>query len=297
MELWLFQKMRLQLHEYNFSPSAAISALNNKINGEDEHLSFIDVNKQDKAYGPYITVTNQENVQWVAATQFCHNVKSTVRGQEGMQYQNCGQFLLLNGYSTDSTNNPPKANNLLFRSDLPPKYLKTTRPHQAEDGEGNQDPIPIIIWFSCHAPISSIQAQYGNLIYPSNAIDTRINKFKTNPQNATIEGVPQNEQRGKELDIELLRSDGLYNEYRKAVGFKNPAVPEDIFKKTMPFFMVRFTPNIKLMQSKDLIIRMPGFSGAGNIGAQNAKVSIIYGQLKSFNISPSGIISESISSF
>ena len=95
----------------------------------------------------------------------------------------------------------------------------------------------------------------------------------------------------------MLRTDGLYNEYRKAVGFNNPAVPEDIFKKTMPFFMVRFTPNIKLMQSKDLIIRMPGFSGAGNIGAQNAKVSIIYGQLKSFNISPSGIVNENINTF
>ena len=291
--IMLIKRMKLQLHEYNFSPSAAFSAINNKIHGENEHLSFIDVNKQDRDYSSYLTVPSLENVQWVAVTQFCHNVfsKTGPNDADNAQYQNCGQFLLLNGYSTDSTNNPPKANNLLFRSDLPPKYLKTTRPN----GEG--DPIPIIIWFSCHAPMSSIQAQYGNLIYPSNAIDTRINKFKTNPENATIEEVPHNEQRGKELDIELLRTDGLYNEYRKAVGFKNPAVPEDIFKKTMPFFMVRFTPNIKLMQSKDLIIRMPGFSGAGNIGAQNAKVSIIYGQLKSFNISPSGIISESISSF
>ena len=65
----------------------------------------------------------------------------------------------------------------------------------------------------------------------------------------------------------------------------------------MPFFMVRFTPNIKLMQTGDIIIRMPGFSGTGNIGAQNAKVSIIYGQLKSFNISPSGIISENTGSY
>ena len=291
----LIKKMSLQLHEYNFSPSAAFSAINNKINGENEHLSFIDVNKQDRDYSSYITVPSLENVQWVAVTQFCHNVfsKTGPNDADKAQYQNCGQFLLLNGYSTNSTNNPPKANNLLFRSDLPPKYLKTTRPNQGQP----ENPIPIIIWFSCHAPISSIQAQYGNLIYPSNAIDTRINKFKTNPENATIEEVPHNEQIGKELDIELLRSDGLYNEYRKAVGFKNPAVPEDIFKKTMPFFMVRFTPNIKLMQSKDLIIRMPGFSGAGNIGAQNAKVSIIYGQLKSFNISPSGIISENVSSF
>ena len=293
--IMVIKRMKLQLHEYNFSPSAAFSAINNKINGENEHLSFIDVNKQDRDYSSYLTVPSLDNVQWVAVTQFCHNVfsKTGPNDADKAQYQNCGQFLLLNGYSTDSTNNPPKANNLLFRSDLPPKYLKTTRPNEGHP----ENPIPIIIWFSCHAPISSIQAQYGNLIYPSNAIDTRINKFKTNPGNITIEEVPENEQRGKELDIELLRSDGLYNEYRKAVGFKNPAVPEDIFKKTMPFFMVRFTPNIKLMQSKDLIIRMPGFSGAGNIGAQNAKVSIIYGQLKSFNISPSGIISENVSSF
>ena len=83
------------------------------------------------------------------------------------------------------------------------------------------------------------------------------------------------------------------NDYIDLVHEKYPAVPEDIFKRTMPFFMVKFTPNIKLIQSGDIIIRMPGFSGAGNIGAQNAKVSIIYGQLKSFNISPSGIISES----
>ena len=295
--IMVIKRMKLQLHEYNFSPSAAFSAINNKINGENEHLSFIDVNKQDRDYSSYITVPSLDNVQWVVVTQFCHNVfsKTGPNDADTAKYQNCGQFLLLNGYSTDSANNPPKANSLLFRSDLPPKYLKTTRPRNGDEGEGG--PIPIIIWFSCHAPISSIQAQYGNLIYPSNAIDTRINKFKSNSENVTIEEVPQNEQRGKELDIELLRTDGLYNEYRKAVGFKNPAVPEDIFKKTMPFFMVRFTPNIKLMQSKDLIIRMPGFSGAGNIGAQNAKVSIIYGQLKSFNISPSGIISESTSSF
>ena len=247
-------KMRLQLHEYNFSPSAAISALNNKINGEDEHLSFIDVNKQDKAYGPYITVTNQENVQWVAATQFCHNVKSTVTGYEGMEYQNCGQFLLLNGYGAAEAN--AAVDNVLHRSDLPPS--------------SNADPPQI--GTRCHPPISSIQAQYGSIMYPSNAIDTQT-----------------------EVDNSLLKTDELYSEYKKAVGFRNPAVPEDIFRRTMPFFMVKFTPNIKLIQSGDIMIRMPGFSAPNN--SSEKKISVIYGQLKSYNISPSGIVSETIPSY
>ena len=276
--IMVIKRMKLQIHEYNFSPSAAFSAINNKINGENEHLSFIDVNKQDRNYSSYVNVPSQENIQWVAVTQFCHNVFSKVGAFDGMDYQNCGQFLLLNGYGAASAN--ASINNISSRSDLPPDCVITERAAQAGE-QGNQK---VITWHPSHGPISSIQAQYGNLIYPSNAIDTK-NKF------SAISSIA-NPKDQYNTDIELLRSDGLYNEYRKAVGFKNPAVPEDIFKKTMPFFMVRFTPNIKLMQSKDLIIRMPGFSGAGNIGAQNAKVSIIYGQLKSFNISPSGIISE-----
>ena len=63
----------------------------------------------------------------------------------------------------------------------------------------------------------------------------------------------------------------------------------------MPFFMVKFTPNIKLIQTGDITIRMPGFGGTQNTGNKN--VSIIYGQLKSYNISPSGIVSETIPSY
>ena len=247
--------MRLQLHEYNFSPSAAISALNNKINGEDEHLSFIDVNKQDREYSPYITVTNQENVQWVAAVQFCNSVTSKVGANVGVEYQNCGQFLLMNGYG--KVNNANAAvSNIPHRADLPP----TTNDN------------PPVLGAACFGPITSIQAQYGSILYPSNAIDTQ------NDDNET-----------------LLKTDELYSEYKKAVGFNDPAVPEDIFKRTMPFFLVKFTPNIKLMQSGDIIIRMPGFAGSENTGSK--KISIIYGQLKSYNISPSGIVSETISSF
>lgn len=249
------KKMKLQLHEYNFSPSAAISALNNKINGEDEHLSFIDVSKQDKAYSSYITVTNQENVQWVAVAQFCHNVSSKVGDNEGASYQNCGQFLLMNGYGSDDTADAA-VNNLLHRSDLPP----TT------------NASPPVFTKPCYSPMASIQAQYGSIMYPSNAIDTAVDGSDT-----------------------LLKTDELYSEYTKAVGFRNPAVPEDIFKRTMPFFLVKFTPNIKLIQSGDIMIRMPGFSGADNTASKT--LSVIYGQLKSYNIAPSGIVSETIPSY
>ena len=68
----------------------------------------------------------------------------------------------------------------------------------------------------------------------------------------------------------------------------------------MPFFLVRFTPNLKLVQSGDITIRMPGFTGITEkvyTNTGNKKVSIIYGQLKSFNISSSGIVDEVINTF
>ena len=299
----IITSMKLQLHEYNFSPSSAVSSLNSKINGEDEHISYIDVNKQDREYNNYLTITNQENIQWIAVTQFCNYVTSkiTIPNADGnalnkgfAQYQNCGQFLLFNGYAekvySGDNEEPPGeghmpngataqidyfkkgdafAYNLIHRSDLPPTKL--------ELNAGS-----VVIGDFCLNPISSIQVQYGNKMYPSNAIETR-----------TFTGTE---------NYYLLKTDDLYSEYKKAVGFKNPAVPEDIFKRTMPFFLVRLTPNLKLIQSGDIIIRMPGFKGTTegegaitNTGSK--KVSIIYGKLKSFNISPSGIVDEIINTF
>ena len=289
----IIKNMKLQLHEYNFSPSSAVSSLNSKINGEDEHISYIDVNKQDREYNNYVSITNQENIQWIAVTQFCHDVTSIViakqnehaRNKGVAKYQNCGQFLLTNGYHTQvliqdekDPGNGNRPNNLLetdyfkqgdvlgyhliHRSDLSPTKIALLNTHYLELGS------------RCINPISSIQAQYGNRMYPSNAINTRYNIGENNY---------------------LLKTDELYSEYKKAVGFKNPAVPEDIFRRTMPFFLVRLTPNLKLIQSGDIIIRMPGFNGNGNSGSK--KVSIIYGQLKSFNISPSGIVDEIIKSY
>ena len=290
----IITSMKLQLHEYNFSPSSAISSLNSKINGEDEHISYIDVNKQDREYNNYLSITNQENIQWIAVTQFCNYVTSIVAAQavdgainSGVtQYQNCGQFLLFNGYGSNSLaakegDNADDlkvgdvgAQHVIHRSDLPP----TTNIEHPTLGN------------FCHSPISSIQAQYGNKMYPSNAIETRI-------YGGSITYANDN---NKKIDYYLLKTDDLYSEYKKAVGFKNPAVPEDIFKRTMPFFLVRFTPNLKLVQSGDIIIRMPGFKGiteGAKTNTGNKKVSIIYGQLKSFNISPSGIVDEIIKSY
>ena len=290
----IITSMKLQLHEYNFSPSSAVSSLNSKINGEDEHISYIDVNKQDREYNNYLTITNQENIQWIAVTQFCNYVTSIVAAQavngalnSGVaQYQNCGQFLLFNGYGSNSLSQKEGDNvndlkvgdvgaqHVIHRSDLPP----TTN-----------EEIPALGAF-CHNPISSIQAQYGNKMYPSNAIETRI-------YGGSIVYANDN---NKKIDYYLLKTDDLYSEYKKAVGFKNPAVPEDIFKRTMPFFLVRFTPNLKLVQSGDITIRMPGFTGITekvHTNTGNKKVSIIYGKLKSFNISPSGIVDEIINTF
>ena len=162
----------------------------------------------------------------------------------------------MNGYGAEDAD--ANVNNVLHRTDLPPST--------------NADPPVMNNGRVCQNPISSIQAQYGSITYPSNAIDTQVDNNPT-----------------------LLKTDELYIEYRKAVGFNNPAVPEDIFKRTMPFFMVKFTPNIKLIQSGDIIIRMPGFSGGVNTAVK--KVSILYGQLKSYNISPPGIVSETIPSY
>ena len=281
----IIKSMKLQLHEYNFSPSSAVSSLNSKINGEDEHISYIDVNKQDREYSNYLSITNQENIQWIAVTQFCNYISSIVAAQAAAagalnrgvaEYQNCGQFLLFNGYGSNSLaakegDNADDlkvgdvgAQHVLHRSDLPP----------------TKNENPPVLGALCHSPISSIQAQYGNKMYPSNAIETR-----------TFTGT---------ANYYLLKTDDLYSEYKKAVGFKNPAVPEDIFKRTMPFFLVRFTPNLKLVQSGDIIIRMPGFKGITEGAKTNTgskKVSIIYGKLKSFNISPSGIVDEIINTF
>ena len=294
----IITSMKLQLHEYNFSPSSAVSSLNSKINGEDEHISYIDVNKQDREYSNYVSITNQENIQWVAVTQFCNYVTSKItlpnidggaKNKGLCEYQNCGQFLLFNGYGSnglsangegDRKQGDITAAHLIHRSDLPPTTNEANPRPAPDPASGN----------FCHNPISSIQAQYGNKMYPSNAIETRI-------YGGSITYANDN---NKKIDYYLLKTDDLYSEYKKAVGFKNPAVPEDIFKRTMPFFLVRFTPNLKLVQSGDITIRMPGFTGITEkvyTNTGNKKVSIIYGQLKSFNISPSGIVDEIIKSY
>ena len=124
---------------------------------------------------------------------------------------------------------------------------------------------------ACNSPPSSVQIQYGSEMYPLNAIQLR-NKTTT-----------------------TLEANELYQEYLRTVGKSSPAIKEAEFKRTLPMVLVKTHPIPKLMQSADIVVRMPGFDIANNTGTQYARV--LWGKLKSFNIASSNVVSEAISTF
>lgn len=240
--------LRIHLHEYNFSSAAAITALDSKINGEDEHLCFIDVDTRKLPYSSDMTVPSQKDVQWVAVAQFGHeftNVYGTVTTTSTLS--NCGQLYLLNGYSSVDT----VSTAVLLRADKD----NTT---------------------GCASPPSSAQVQVGGMVYPYNAMRLQ-NQGNTS----------------------LLDTSELYREYcrgvKKLSGILSPAIDEATFKRTMPFLFVKPTANNKLLQSSDIVVRMPGHSKGSNTGT--SELRILYGKLKAFNIAPSGVVSEAIHSY
>ncbi len=93
----------------------------------------------------------------------------------------------MNGYGTED--GAPAVNNLLHRSDLPP----TNNP------DNDAAFVPPDFGVPCANPISSIQAQYGSIMYPSNAIDTQCD--------------------GGENTL-LLKTDELYNEIQDNPGLR-----------------------------------------------------------------------------
>jgi hypothetical protein len=125
----------------------------------------------------------------------------------------------------------------------------------------------------CVAPPSSIQAEIAGVVYPSNAINL------TNSGASTV-----------------LNHAELYEEYRKACGKKCPAIDENTFKRTMPFFVVKPNAGNKLVQSGDIIIRLPGLAST-TTGSAGAQVRILYGKLKGYTIATSGAVSEALSSY
>ena len=232
----------LQLHEYNYSPSSSISALDGKIKQDDEHLALIDVDCRKMTFSSDMTVTNQKDVQWIAMAQFA-NETANIAGS----YTNCGNTMLLNGYSTTAL----ATTTILERADVD----NTTH---------------------CYAPPSTMQVSIGGFMYPYNAMITQ------KPGNAS-----------------LLNHAELYREYCRGVqrltGNLTAAIDEATFKRTMPFLFVKPTANNKLLQTSDILIRAPGFGGDANTAAKS--VRIFYGKLKGFIISPSGTVSEAISSY
>lgn len=126
---------------------------------------------------------------------------------------------------------------------------------------------------ACLSPPASIQAQYGSDMYPSNAINLRRADTAEN----------------------LLATAELYREFVRSVDKVSPSIREEEFNRTMPLFLVKTHPAPKLMQSADIVIRMPGFAKGSNTGT--SIVRVLWGKLKSFNIAPSNVVSEAVSAF
>lgn len=125
----------------------------------------------------------------------------------------------------------------------------------------------------CLAPPSSIQVQYGSDMYPTNAINLRRSDTAQN----------------------LLATNELYREFLRTVNQESPSIREDEFNRTFPLFLIRTHPMPKLMQSADIVVRLPGFDKGSNTGTTNCR--ILWAKLKTFNIAPSNVVSEVISTY
>jgi hypothetical protein len=141
---------KIHLHEYNFAPTVGITNLKDKIGASDEHISFIDVDNRKLTFSSDMTVTNVKDVQWIGMAQMSNEV-TNIYGTVSSGYQNCGQLMLMNGYSVGE----PTYEYYLKRSDKDNNY-------------------------NCYAPPSSLQVQYAGMMYPYSAIRTQ------NPGNTSV---------------------------------------------------------------------------------------------------------------
>jgi hypothetical protein len=238
------QSVRIILHEYAFAPSTASVGLSEKMANTLENIAYVDVETKKVPYSSDITISNQRNIQYLMVAQFCDEVDNNVASSSSY-YRNPSQTMLLNGYSATTVS----ASTILKRSDK-----KNTT--------------------ACCSPPSSIQAEIGGIVYPSNAI--------------TLANAGSNS---------LINHADLYNEYRKACGKQQPAIDENIFKRTMPFFCVKAMPNNKLIQSSDITIRLPWSPSTVTTGTSAAQLRVLWGRLRGYTIAASGVVSEAISSY
>lgn len=123
---------------------------------------------------------------------------------------------------------------------------------------------------ACLSGPTSAQVQYGSDMYPSNAI---------NLQNETT-------------STHLLETGELYQEYLRVCNKMSPAIKEHEFRRTLPMLIVKTHPSPKLQQSADIVIRLPGAESTSNTGTRG--VRILWGKLKSYNLAPSGVVSEAV---
>jgi hypothetical protein len=240
---------RLHLEEYVKTPTQSVDNLASAVAQKDEHLSFIDVSTQSKVIASNITIPSQKNVQWVGATQFCHE---TLVGNANVSYQDAGHFLMLNGYPS----NPAAVtkDNVIESSDKGTNVVN-----------GNSD-LP-----------ANIQCQIGGLMYPYSPIE--------------LKG------KGAASDLKILQHHDLYMNYCRAVkkfghSYFAPAISENIFKKTMPFFICKPIPNTKQMSTGDIVLRI-----SGSTAPSGKEMRIMLGQLVSYTITAKGTVTEFNSSY
>jgi hypothetical protein len=134
------RQIKLHLHEYTPSPSSSAIGLTDKMNQEAEHLCFIDPEIRVATTANTMTVTNQENVQYVCVTQFTDNLENYT---SSYHYNNCGNTMFLNGYSdTTPANATVLVNTAIYDANL-------------------------------NTPPSTIQIQYAGINYPSIPLSIR----------------------------------------------------------------------------------------------------------------------------
>lgn len=200
----------------------------------------------------------------VESRMLTYSANMVVNNQQNVQYiavaQFGGEFTNSDGTTTASLSNPGQLQ--LFNGYSSAAVAAGTVLYRSDEAAAT----------ACLAPPTSIQVQYGSDIYPSNAIELRHSSSTS-----------------------VLQHAELYREFLRTVGKLSPSIKEHEFKRTMPMFLVKTHPSPKLMQSADIIVRMPGFNISTNTGTQYVRV--LWGKLKTFNVAPSGVVSEAISTF
>lgn len=151
---------------------------------------------------------------------------------------------------------------------------------------------------------------YNNAALTANTVTTRADMLPTTaanhvmcPKSTQLEYVgimyPPNAVRIRDdAGAGFINHSELYREYVKGVkslGVTSPCVKEEYFKRTLPFIFLKPWDGIKQVEAAPIYLRLEGASVG--TATSNNEISVFYGELKAFNITPSGACEEVLVSF